>query len=67
MDLDYIKEQKAKLMENINLAKASDIKKVSAIIIWNEDVKKEIIMELILSGYRVSLKEDEVDILTIEW
>lgn len=67
MDLDYIKEQKAKLMENINFAKASDIKKVSAIIMWNEDVKKEIIMELILAGYRVSLKEDEVDILTVEW
>ncbi|WP_300380696.1 hypothetical protein, partial [Clostridium sp.] len=65
--LEYIKDQKAKIMENINLAKASDIEKVSAIIMWNEDVKKKIIMDLILDGYRVSLKEDEVDILTIEW
>uniref|UniRef100_UPI00260E81EC hypothetical protein n=1 Tax=Clostridium sp. TaxID=1506 RepID=UPI00260E81EC len=63
MDLEYIKDQKTKIMENINLAKASDMNKVSAIIIWNEDIKKQIIMDLILEGYRVSLKEDEVDIL----
>ena len=67
MDLEYIKDQKAKLMENINYAKASDINKVSAIIMWDEELKKEIIMDLVLEGYRVSLKEDEVDILTIEW
>lgn len=68
MDIDLLKVKKSKILENINYAKESGINKISAIMIFeDDDMKAAILTWLILKGYKVSLKTDEVDILTVEW
>lgn len=59
--------KKKKILENINYAKENNINKISAILISNNEEKKEIVSWLVLEGYKVSLLEDDVTILTIEW
>lgn len=59
--------KKDKILKNINYAKENNINKISAILISNNEEKKEIVSWLVLEGYKVSLLEDDVTILTIEW
>ncbi|MCR1949554.1 MULTISPECIES: hypothetical protein [unclassified Clostridium] len=68
MNLEFINDQKRKILDNINYAKESSINKVSAILMCNDDeVQKELLTWLVIEGYKVSLIKDEVNILTIEW
>ena len=68
MNLEFINDQKRKILENINYAKESNINKISAIIMCNDkEVQKELLSWLVVQGYKVSLIKDEVNILTIEW
>lgn len=68
MNIELLKSKKAKLLENINYAKEASINKISAIMIFeDDDIKAAILTWLIIQGYKVSLKNDEVDILTVEW
>ena len=36
-------------------------------MVEEESIKKEVLSWLIMEGYKVSLRRDEVDILIIEW
>lgn len=68
MNLEIINDKKRKILENINYAKESDINKVSAILMCEDkEIEKELLSWLVLDGYKVSLKKDEMSILTIEW
>ncbi|EOR20701.1 MULTISPECIES: hypothetical protein [Clostridium] len=68
MNLEFLNDKKRKILDNINYAKNSDINKVSAILMCNdEEVQKELLAWLALEGYKVSLIKDEINILTIEW
>lgn len=68
MNVELLKAKKNKIIENINYAKESGINKISAIMIFEDDyIKTAILTWLIIQGYKVALKNDEVDILTIEW
>lgn len=68
MNLEFLNDQKRKILDNINYAKNSDINKVSAILMCNDgEVQKELLSWLVLEGYKVSLIKDEINILTIEW
>ena len=68
MNLEFINDQKRKILANINYAKESNINKISAIIMCNDkEVQKELLSWLVVQGYKVSLIKDEVNILTIEW
>ena len=59
--------KKKKILENINYAKEHNINKISAILISTNEEKKEIVSWLVLEGYKVSLIEDDVTILIVEW
>lgn len=59
--------KKKKILENINYAKENNINKISAILISTNEEKKEIVSWLVLEGYKVSLVEDDVTILIVEW
>ena len=59
--------KKKKILENINYAKENNINKISAILIVNNEEKREIVSWLVLEGYKVSLVEDDVTILIVEW
>lgn len=68
--LEKFEKHKNKIVENINAAKDMDLTKITAILVideYNEEVKKKLINWLIIEGYKVSLRKDEYDILTIEW
>ena len=68
MNSEIINDQKRKILDNINYAKNSDMNKVSAILIRNDEaIQKELLSWLVIEGYKVSLIKDEVNILTIEW
>lgn len=68
MNMERFKEQKEKIDANIQYAKTSNINKVSAIIMDNdEEVKKELVISYINEGYKVSLNNDDISILSIEW
>lgn len=59
--------KKKKILESINYAKENNINKISAILIVNNEEKREIVSWLVLEGYKVSLVEDDVTILIVEW
>ncbi|MDU2672358.1 MAG: hypothetical protein E7C49_10160 [Clostridium sp.] len=68
--LERFEKHKNKIVENINAAKDMELNKITAILVIdkdNEEVKKRLINWLIIEGYKVSLRKDEYDILTIEW
>ncbi|ASW42542.1 hypothetical protein [Clostridium isatidis] len=68
MNGETLESIKRKIQENINYAKENNLKKVSAIMIFQqENTKMEVLSWLIMEGYKVSLKREEADILTIEW
>lgn len=68
--LEKFEKHKNKIVENINAAKDMKLNKITAILVIdkdNEEVKERLINWLIIEGYKVSLRKDEYDILTIEW
>lgn len=68
--IEKFEKHKNKIIENINAAKDMELNKITAILVIdkdNEEVKKRLINWLIIEGYKVSLRKDEYDILTIEW
>ncbi|SCK03858.1 Uncharacterised protein [uncultured Clostridium sp.] len=68
--LEKFEKHKNKIVENINAAKDMELNKITAILVIdkdNEEVKERLINWLIIEGYKVSLRKDEYDILTIEW
>lgn len=68
MNIELLKSKQNKIVENIKYAKEAGINKISAIMIFEEeDIKTAIVTWLILKGYKVALKNDEVNVLTIEW
>ncbi|GAA0078101.1 hypothetical protein UT300005_24790 [Clostridium sp. CTA-5] len=66
-------ENKKVILENIQKGKKAGVNKVSAVFAINEndEVKNKMVTELATwlmnSGYKVSIKEDELKILVIEW
>ncbi|MBU5454309.1 hypothetical protein [Caproiciproducens sp. MSJ-32] len=59
---------KGKILDNINYARKNNLRKVSALLMFDEEsIKKELLSWLLMEGYKVSLKRDEFDILIIEW
>lgn len=68
---ERFEENKRKIIENIEYGKTVGINKVSAIFAIHDEEKekmeKELINWLILDGYKVSLIQDEMKILVIEW
>lgn len=62
-----MENKKKKILENINYAKENNINKISAILISTNEEKREIVSWLVLEGYKVSLVEDDVTILIVEW
>lgn len=61
---------KKKIIENINTAKDMELNKITAILVIDDDseeVQRKLINWLIIEGYKVSLRRDEYNILTIEW
>ncbi|NLL29482.1 MAG: hypothetical protein GX258_00190 [Clostridiales bacterium] len=68
MNGESLENIKRKIQSNINYARESNVRKVSAILMVEEEsIKKEVLSWLIMEGYKVSLRRDEVDILIIEW
>ncbi|MDR5588290.1 MULTISPECIES: hypothetical protein [Clostridium] len=77
MDLEYYDkkflENKKIILEKIDQGKQAGINKVSAVFAINENdemknkMVKEIATWLMEDGYKISLKEDELKILVIEW
>ncbi|WP_315076819.1 hypothetical protein [uncultured Clostridium sp.] len=66
-------ENKKIILEKIEQGKQAGINKVSAVFATNENdemknkMVKEIATWLMEDGYKISLKEDELKILVIEW
>ncbi|ACD24515.1 hypothetical protein FDB55_00980 [Clostridium botulinum] len=66
-------ENKKIILEKIEQGKQAGINKVSAVFAINENdemknkMVKEIATWLMEDGYKISLKEDELKILVIEW
>lgn len=77
MNLEYynkkLLENKNLILEKINEGKSSNINKVSAVFAGdeNDEMKNNMVTEiatwLMEKGYKVSLKQDELKILVIEW
>lgn len=68
--IEKFESHKNKIIENINSAKDMKLNKITAILIVdkdNEEIERKIINWLIIEGYKVSLRKDEYDILTVEW
>ena len=67
---DRFEENKNKILENIKIGKDMGVSKISAILAIDEE-ESEMIMNLVnwllLEGYKVSFKNEEYSILTIEW
>ncbi|MBY6929869.1 hypothetical protein [Clostridium botulinum] len=66
-------ENKKIILEKIEQGKQAGINKVSAVFAINENdemknkMVKEIATWLMDDGYKISIKEDELKILVIEW
>ncbi|OSA96813.1 UNVERIFIED_ORG: hypothetical protein B2H93_00015 [Clostridium botulinum] len=66
-------ENKKIILEKIEQGKQAGINKVSAVFAINENdemknkMVKEIATWLMEDGYKISIKEDELKILVIEW
>ena len=61
---------KESISENINKAKELGINKITAILVLSEEeieIRKVLINWLVSDVYKVSLKREDYDIITIEW
>lgn len=70
---EKLNENKNIIMRNIEQGKKAGVNKVSAVfaISKRDEIRKNMITDLatwlLTDGYKVSLKEGELKILTIEW
>ncbi|AGX42531.1 hypothetical protein [Clostridium saccharobutylicum] len=70
---DKLNENKNIILRNIEQGKQAGVNKVSAVfaISKRDEFRKSMVTDLaiwlITDGYKVSLKEGELEILTIEW
>lgn len=70
---EKLNENKNIILRNIEQGKKAGVNKVSAVfaISKRDEIRKSMITDLatwlIVDGYKVSLKEGELEILTIEW
>ena len=61
---------KSKIQENIDMGKNMGVNKISAILAMDdesEEIQRLLVSWLLLEGYRISLKKEDINILTIEW
>lgn len=70
---EKLNENKNIILRNIEQGKQAGVNKVSAVfaVSKRDEVRKNMVTDLavwlITNGYKVSLKEGELEILTIEW
>ena len=70
---EKLNENKNIILRNIQQGKQAGVNKVSAVFALSkrDELRKNMVTDLavwlITSGYKVSLKEGELEILTIEW
>jgi len=70
---EKLNENKNIILRNIEQGKKSGVNKISAVfaISKRDELRKNMVTDLatwlITDGYKVSLKEGELEILTIEW
>ncbi len=70
---EKLSENKNIILRNIEQGKKAGVNKVSAVFAINkmDEIRRNMITDLatwlITDGYKVSLKEGELEILTIEW
>lgn len=68
---DRLEKHKKKIIENIDYGKNIGVNKISAIFMLEDEerekIEKDLITWLIIDGYKVSLRNDEVKILVVEW
>ena len=70
---EKLNENKNIILRNIEQGKQAGVNKVSAVfaVSKRDEVRKNMVTDLavwlISSGYKVSLKDGELEILTIEW
>lgn len=68
---EKLQQHKNKILENIEYGKNVGVNKISAIFAIEDEerevIEKELINWLIIEGYKVSLVQDEMKILVIEW
>lgn len=68
-----LNENKNIILRNIQQGKRAGVNKVSAVfaVSKRDEIRKNMVTDLatwlITDGYKVSLKEGELEILTIEW
>jgi len=68
-----LNENKSIILRNIQQGKRAGVNKVSAVfaVSKRDEIKRSMVTDLatwlITDGYKVSLKEGELEILTIEW
>ncbi|CUO28983.1 hypothetical protein H8S10_13160 [Clostridium sp. NSJ-49] len=68
--LEKFECHKKKIIENIDAAKDMELNKITAILVIDDDseeVQRKLINWLIIEGYKVSLRREEYNILSIEW
>lgn len=70
---EKLNENKSIILRNIEQGKQAGVNKVSAVfaVSKRDELRKNMVTDLavwlISNGYKVSLKEGELQILTIEW
>lgn len=70
---EKLNENKNIILRNIEQGKQAGVNKVSAVfaVSKRDELRKNMVTDLavwlITNGYKVSLKEGELEILTIEW
>lgn len=70
---ENLNENKNIILRNIEQGKQAGVNKVSAVfaVSKSDEARKNMVIDLavwlIANGYKVSLKEGELQILTIEW
>lgn len=68
-----LNENKSIILRNIQQGKRAGVNKVSAVfaVSKRDEIRRSMVTDLatwlITDGYKVSLKEGELEILTIEW
>ena len=69
-DKSEFERHKSKIQENIDMGKNMGVNKISAILAIadeSQEIQTKLINWLLSEGYRISLKEEDCTILTIEW
>lgn len=70
---EKLNENKNIILRNIEQGKRAGVNKVSAVFAINrrDEIRKNMVTDLatwlVTDGYKVSIKEGELEILTIEW